>query len=148
LADDYRSGKLLTGEMKARCIKEVQEYVQGFQERRAKVTDDILDYFMAKRPLKWAGNPNIVAVPVTKVAVEGPQGDAPAGEMAMTKNQLKKLEKLKQTAAKKAEKAAAKASGAKAGDAKEGDAKEGDAETEPAKAEQSKAAFTKTPAAQ
>nr|GAT53689.1 tryptophanyl-tRNA synthetase [Mycena chlorophos] len=43
---DYRSGKLLTGEMKAKCIAVLQTFVREFQERRAKVTEEIVDTFM------------------------------------------------------------------------------------------------------
>ncbi|GAB1213079.1 hypothetical protein ATERTT37_002228 [Aspergillus terreus] len=56
----YESGQMLTGEIKQRCIAEIQAYVQGFQERRAKVTDEVLAEFMRARPLEWNGNPNPV----------------------------------------------------------------------------------------
>ena len=89
------------------CIKELQEYVAAFQERRAKVTDEVVEQYMARRPLKWGGNPNPIAV-VSTTAVQ-PDGDAnegegEGGEVKMTKNQLKKLQKLKQAAEKKAQK--------------------------------------------
>ncbi|KAI1847179.1 hypothetical protein JX265_011855 [Neoarthrinium moseri] len=107
LGEDYRKGELLTGELKAVCIKHLQEYVAGFQERRSKVTEEVVDDFMARKPLNWKGNPKTErVVPVS--------GDAPAkpeageGEGKLTKNQLKKLEKERQVAAKKAAKAAEK----------------------------------------
>jgi tryptophanyl-tRNA synthetase len=51
----YKSGELLTGEMKKRCIAVLQEYVGGFQARRKQVTDKIVDEFMdCKRPLVWS----------------------------------------------------------------------------------------------
>lgn len=56
----YEKGEMLTGEMKQRCIAELQEYVKGFQERRAKVTDEIVAEFMRPRALEWKGNPNPV----------------------------------------------------------------------------------------
>lgn len=56
----YESGEMLTGEMKKKCIDVMQEYVAGFQERRAKVTDEVLKAYMTPRRLIWRGNPNPV----------------------------------------------------------------------------------------
>ncbi|KAI9904657.1 hypothetical protein N3K66_001186 [Trichothecium roseum] len=115
LKAEYRSGQLLTGEIKAICIKHLTEYVAGFQERRGKVTDAIVDEFMSARPLEWQGNPKVpradLVVPVTKT--EGVTGEEGTGEVS--KNQLKKLEKQRQAAEKKAEKEAAKAAKAAEG---------------------------------
>ncbi|KAK8233560.1 tryptophanyl-tRNA synthetase [Phyllosticta capitalensis] len=58
LYDGYKAGEVLTGEMKKECIKLMQDYVKGFQERRAAVTDDILKSYMTPRKLEWKGNPN------------------------------------------------------------------------------------------
>ncbi|KAJ6167004.1 Tryptophan--tRNA ligase cytoplasmic [Penicillium chermesinum] len=58
----YEKGELLTSELKAICIAELQKYVQGFQERRAAVTDEIVAEFMRPRPLEWKGNPNVNTV--------------------------------------------------------------------------------------
>ncbi|KAI9699858.1 MAG: hypothetical protein M1820_007033 [Bogoriella megaspora] len=58
--DEYKAGKLLTGELKKICIEIVQEYVKGFQERRAAVSDEILQEYMTPRKLEWQGNPNPV----------------------------------------------------------------------------------------
>lgn len=55
---DYEKGDLLTGELKKICIHELQSYVKGFQERRAKVTDEIVDEFMRERKLVFRGNFN------------------------------------------------------------------------------------------
>ncbi|KLO19585.1 tryptophanyl-tRNA synthetase [Schizopora paradoxa] len=44
--NDYKAGTLLTGQLKARCIKELQTIMKGFQERRAKITDDEVKAFM------------------------------------------------------------------------------------------------------
>jgi len=44
---DYRAGTLLTGQLKAKCIAQLQEFVATFQERRAKVTEETVDYFMS-----------------------------------------------------------------------------------------------------
>ena len=64
-AQDYRSGQLLTGELKAKCIKVLQEFVKNFQEvrpmsvlvyctradsaypqSRAKITEEQINAFM------------------------------------------------------------------------------------------------------
>ncbi|EQL02094.1 tryptophanyl-tRNA synthetase [Ophiocordyceps sinensis CO18] len=82
---DYNSGKLLTGELKAMCIDHLQRYVGGFQDRRSKVTDAVVDEFMSIRPLEWKGNPK-------------------AGSEKLSKNQLKKMLKEQQIAQKKAAK--------------------------------------------
>jgi tryptophanyl-tRNA synthetase len=53
--DAYEKGEMLTGELKKIVIAELWEYVRGFQERRAKVTDEVLREFMdGKRPLRLA----------------------------------------------------------------------------------------------
>ena len=44
---------MLTGELKAICIKELQEFVGGFQERRKAVTEETINLFMSTRPLVW-----------------------------------------------------------------------------------------------
>jgi len=46
IGKDYRAGTLLTGQLKARCIQELQRFVAEFQERRARVTDDDVNRFM------------------------------------------------------------------------------------------------------
>ncbi|EPS98587.1 hypothetical protein FOMPIDRAFT_1148727 [Fomitopsis schrenkii] len=46
LGEEYRAGRLLTGQLKAKCIQLLQEFVKGFQERRAKVTDADINAFM------------------------------------------------------------------------------------------------------
>jgi tryptophanyl-tRNA synthetase len=56
--DTYKKGELLTGELKATCIKQLQDYVVGFQERRSAVTDEVLKSYMTPRTLQWGGNPN------------------------------------------------------------------------------------------
>ncbi|PKX98059.1 tryptophan--tRNA ligase WRS1 [Aspergillus novofumigatus IBT 16806] len=58
----YEKGEMLTGEVKQKCIAELQAYVQAFQERRAQVTDEIVAEFMQPRPLEWKGNPNPIVV--------------------------------------------------------------------------------------
>jgi len=46
LGVDYRAGRLLTGQLKSKCIDILQKFVGDFQERKAKVTEDIIDAFM------------------------------------------------------------------------------------------------------
>ena len=52
IRQDYSSGKLLTGELKAKLISVLQELVAEHQKRRAQVTDDVIDEFMRPRQLK------------------------------------------------------------------------------------------------
>lgn len=58
LYDSYKSGELMTGQMKKECITLMQAYVKKFQEARAKVTDEELKEYMTPRKLEWKGNPN------------------------------------------------------------------------------------------
>lgn len=58
LYKDYKSGALLTGDLKKLAIEALQKVVADFQERRAKVTDEVLESFMKPRKLQWGGNPN------------------------------------------------------------------------------------------
>jgi tryptophanyl-tRNA synthetase len=44
--DAYESGEMLTGELKKTAIKELWKYVEGFQKRRAQVTEEVLRDFM------------------------------------------------------------------------------------------------------
>lgn len=95
----YQKGELLTGELKALCIKELETYVKGFQERRAAVSQEVVDEFMAQRPLEWRGNKNAIAAAVSELKI-----DEATPEGGLTKNQLKKIAKEKQIAEKKAQK--------------------------------------------
>ncbi|KAI9813622.1 MAG: hypothetical protein M1827_003693 [Pycnora praestabilis] len=56
----YRTGKMLTGTLKQKIIKVLQDYVKGFQERKGKTTDEVVDEFMRPRKLDFRGNPNPV----------------------------------------------------------------------------------------
>ncbi|UNI14434.1 Tryptophan--tRNA ligase [Purpureocillium takamizusanense] len=120
IKEDYNSGKLLTGELKAMCTEHLQKYVSAFQERRAKVTDAVVDEFMATRPLEWKGNAKVLradlVVPVSKSGEASTDGAAAGGaaDGKLTKNQLKKLLKEQQIAQKKAEKAKEKAAAGEA----------------------------------
>jgi tryptophanyl-tRNA synthetase len=46
LYNSYKSGELLTGQLKARCIEVLTEFVTLFQKRRASVTPQVLEQFM------------------------------------------------------------------------------------------------------
>ncbi|KAF9532301.1 hypothetical protein CPB83DRAFT_785224 [Crepidotus variabilis] len=46
IGKEYRAGTLLTGQMKGRCIEELQRFVADFQERRSKITEEDIDTFM------------------------------------------------------------------------------------------------------
>ncbi|KAI9844437.1 MAG: tryptophan--tRNA ligase [Thelocarpon superellum] len=54
----YKKGEMLTGELKQRCIAELQQYVAAFQQRKAQVSDETVKLFMSERKLEWGGNPN------------------------------------------------------------------------------------------
>lgn len=102
----YKSGEMLTGELKKLCITELQTYVKDFQDRRAKVTDADVDLFMAKRELEWPAKASLAAA---KPAANAEGGKAADGDGKMSKSQLKKIEKEKQIEEKKRQKAAEKA---------------------------------------
>jgi len=53
IRQDYSSGKMLTGELKAILIAELQKVVTDLQERRAKLTEKDVDAFMTPRKLKF-----------------------------------------------------------------------------------------------
>ncbi|POS86429.1 tryptophanyl-tRNA synthetase-like protein, partial [Erysiphe pulchra] len=111
----YTKGEMLTGELKAICAKELQVYVKAFQERRALVTDEMVKDFMAKKPLDWRGNPNhFVSLPKfnsDRDLKDSSFGSSTIGTVKkeeniesekITKNQAKKLAKLKAIEEKKA----------------------------------------------
>ena len=109
----YRKGEILTGELKALCIAELQKYVGEFQLRRAEVTDDVVKGYMTVRPLEWNGNPNAIVAEkiVPEFAEEGVEGSGKLTKNAEKKLLKAKLIKEKQEAAKAAKAAAASASG-------------------------------------
>ncbi len=76
----YRAGELLTGELKQRCIAELQAYVRAFQERKARVTPDVVREFMTPRRLEWGGNPN----PVKKAPAATAEKAEKAGKAGKT----------------------------------------------------------------
>lgn len=50
--DDYSSGTMLSGEIKKELIDVLQPLVKNHQEKREKVTDEVLDHFFSVRSLK------------------------------------------------------------------------------------------------
>ncbi|KAF8126488.1 tryptophanyl-tRNA synthetase [Boletus edulis] len=65
LGEDYRAGRLLTGQLKAKCIQMLQAFVKDFQERKAKITEADVDAFMdATRKIDPSlGKPSATAQP-------------------------------------------------------------------------------------
>ena len=53
LAQEYGSGRMLTGEVKSELIAVLQDIISKHQERRALVTDDMVKRFMTPRPLNF-----------------------------------------------------------------------------------------------
>lgn len=68
--ESYRSGELLTGDLKKMTIDLVQIYVKEFQVRRSKVTDKLMRHYMTPRKLKWVGNPKPKQRPKNVAPVE------------------------------------------------------------------------------
>ncbi|CDO92397.1 unnamed protein product [Kluyveromyces dobzhanskii CBS 2104] len=60
--DAYKSGELLSGEMKKMCIETLQEFTKAFQERRAAVDEETLDKFMKPHKLVWGNQERLVPV--------------------------------------------------------------------------------------
>ncbi|KAI9188343.1 tryptophan--tRNA ligase [Blastocladiella emersonii ATCC 22665] len=57
----YRSGEMLTGELKKACIDVLQALCADFQARKAAVTDaTVLQYMDASRPMPWARDHGLV----------------------------------------------------------------------------------------
>ncbi|KAF7791294.1 hypothetical protein EIP86_002308 [Pleurotus ostreatoroseus] len=46
MGEEYRAGRLLTGQLKKKCIETLQEFVKNFQEAKANVTEETLRAFM------------------------------------------------------------------------------------------------------
>lgn len=60
LAKDYRSGDLMSGEMKKECIEVLQKFVSEYQERRSKITTETLDSFMKPHKLVYGQKERLV----------------------------------------------------------------------------------------
>ena len=53
IGEKYGSGQMLTGEIKAILIDALADIVERHQKARAMVTDEVVDAFLAKRPLSF-----------------------------------------------------------------------------------------------
>lgn len=62
--NSYKKGELLSGELKKLCIDTLQEFVKGFQERRAKVDQSVIDSFMKPHKLVWGNKERLVPAKV------------------------------------------------------------------------------------
>ncbi|KAI0104318.1 tryptophanyl-tRNA synthetase [Nemania sp. FL0031] len=102
IEQDYRSGRMLTGELKKICANELTKFCASFQERRARVTDEVLDQFMTPRPLICRGvkSDTLLAVTETVTTLK----DSSDTKDHSSKNQAKKLKKRLLVEAKKANK--------------------------------------------
>ncbi|ODV97046.1 hypothetical protein PACTADRAFT_1629 [Pachysolen tannophilus NRRL Y-2460] len=67
ISDDYKSGELLSGELKKLCSDKLTEFVLGFQERRSKIDGKVLDSFMKPHKLVSGTKQRIVPIkPIQK----------------------------------------------------------------------------------
>ncbi|RFU25949.1 hypothetical protein B7463_g10381, partial [Scytalidium lignicola] len=105
IRQDYKSGKLLTGEIKKKCAEELAKFCTLFQEQRAKVTDQILDHFMTPRPLLCRGVLSNTLLPSMQSKSELSKGSV---KDPNSKSQAKKMKKLEAINAKKQLKASGK----------------------------------------
>lgn len=53
IREEYRAGRMLTGEVKKILIEELQRIIGEFQERRKLVTDEVVEQFFAIRQLEF-----------------------------------------------------------------------------------------------
>ena len=52
---EYGAGRMLTGDVKAELVTVLVDIVARHQAARAAVTEEVVDAFMAVRPMPWAG---------------------------------------------------------------------------------------------
>ncbi len=64
LYDSYKSGELLSGDLKKECSSVLKEFVAEFQGNRKKVTDDVVKQFMntTDRKFVWGENERLVPI--------------------------------------------------------------------------------------
>jgi tryptophanyl-tRNA synthetase len=101
-----------------RCADELAKFCTAFQERRAKVTDEILAHFMTQRPLLCRGVPAntlLLSSTQSKTAATGPKDVADPNSKAQAKKQKKLEEAALKKAAKAREKEASSGDGVTAG---------------------------------
>ena len=53
IGKDYSTGKLLTGEVKAKLVEVLAPMVLEHQAQRTKVTEEVVIHFMSVRPLEF-----------------------------------------------------------------------------------------------
>ena len=82
----YEKGEVMTGEMKQKCIAELQAYVAGFQERRKKVSEEVRELYFEKRKLEYLGNPNPKA-PEKRDGEKEQEGKKPPAKKEMQREQ-------------------------------------------------------------
>jgi len=58
LRQDYESGEITSGDMKAECTEQLQAYVRAFRDRRKAVTEQVRAEFMRPRQLEFRGMPS------------------------------------------------------------------------------------------
>lgn len=51
IAEEYGSGRMMTGEIKKKLIDVLQAFIKDFQDRRAKVTDEVVQQFLEVRKI-------------------------------------------------------------------------------------------------
>ncbi|GAB7358855.1 hypothetical protein MBLNU230_g4078t1 [Neophaeotheca triangularis] len=122
LATKYRAGEILTGEMKKRCIDELQKFVGAFQERRSKVTHEVMREFMRPRKLEFKGNPNPLKPKTeeTSGTADGAEGGEKRADGKLTKGQRKELKIAEKKAEKEKEKLAMRGKGGEGEQASDG----------------------------
>lgn len=59
---NYKSGRLLSGELKKICIDTLQEFIAEFQKRRSEVSNEVLNSFMNPHKLVWGKKERYIPV--------------------------------------------------------------------------------------
>lgn len=110
LETGYKKGEITTGEMKARCITELQKFVSEFQKKREEVTHEVMRSFMTPRKLEFQGNPNPTQPKQTEATQknngEAAEAAAPREDGRGTKGERKAQKLAEKKAQKEAEKLA------------------------------------------
>ena len=53
IAQEYGSGRMMSGEVKQKLIDVMSSFATDMQKRRAAVTDEMIEEFMRVRPLEF-----------------------------------------------------------------------------------------------
>ncbi|KAK5161543.1 hypothetical protein BJ546DRAFT_122631 [Cryomyces antarcticus] len=91
----YKAGTLSTGNLKKKCIAELQKFVGGFQDRRNEATDDVLDKFMTPRKMEYAGNPHPIKTEEAVVQLNGETTEEKPDRKGKRERKMEKLEQKK-----------------------------------------------------